>query len=316
MVAGIQSTRRTVLVALSVLALHTAPPAFAQASFDTLALRLNLDDPVRIEDTSDGTASGRLTGLTPDALVLQTDRGERRFTRGTVREVRVRGYGLSRAATIGAAAFAVLGGVAMCAHDEERCAVIGPLGAAPIGAGLGLVIGALVPRTRPVYRASRDGTVAPLAPAEEQAGFFADLALRVNLDDQLQVEPQSGGTTTGRLTRLTADAFTLHTAAGDATFTRQTVRRVSVRRHPTRVAVLSGAGAGALIGAVAACTGSEREECADAPLMAGALGAGAGLIVGVLTHRTAGVYPEADRLLRVSPLISRSAIGVSLARRW
>lgn len=312
---GFPSLRRSVLVALFALALHSPSPAFAQAPLDALALRLDLDDPVRIEDQSGGVARGRLTGLTPDELVIQTEQGERRFPLRTVREVGVRGYGLLRAALIGAGAFAVLGGVAMCAHDEDRCAVIGPLGAAPIGAGLGLAVGALIPRTRPVFRTPAERASLPSSHADEQ-GFVADLALRVNLDDQLQVESQSGRRTTGRLTRLNADVFTLRTAAGEMAFSRETVRSVGVRRRPLRIAVLSGAGAGALVGALAACASADREECADAPLLVGALGAGVGLLVGALTPRTTVVYPEPDRRVFVSPVIEPGGIAITVARRW
>ncbi|RPI56510.1 MAG: hypothetical protein EHM55_05110 [Acidobacteria bacterium] len=145
---------------------------------------------------------------------------------------------------------------------------------------------------------------------------FEDLALRVNLDDQLQVEDQSGTRTTGRLTGLTADAITLQTAAGEKHFTRETIRQVAVRRQPLRVAVLIGAGAGAAAGAVAACTGPEREECGDAPIIAGAFGAGLGLAVGALIHRTTIVYPEAEKRTLILPLISRDAVGVRVSLCW
>ena len=82
------------------------------------------------------------------------------------------------------------------------------------------------------------------------------------------------------------------------------------------MAVLIGAGAGAATGAVAACTGPEREECADAPIIAGAFGAGLGLAVGALIHRTTIVYPEAEKRILILPMISRDAVGVRVSRRW
>ena len=308
-------TSRTVLVSLLALMLQAPSEAFAQAPFEDLALRINLDDQLQIEDQSGGKAAGRLTNLTPDEIVIVTDVGERRFMRGTVREVAVRGYGLRRGAFIGAGAFAVLGAIAMCAHGEENCAVIGLLGAAPIGAGVGLAIGALIPRMRPVYRASDDGLSVPLSRAG-QGGFLSDLALRANLDDQVQVEDRLGVRTTGRLTCLTATELTVHTDAGEKHFTRDAVRQVVVRRRPLRMAVLIGAGGGAAIGAVAACTGASRDECADAPIIAGGLGAGLGLAVGALMHTTAIVYPEADRQVFLQPVVSRGAVGVRIGRQW
>ena len=171
---------------------------------------------------------------------------------------------------------------------------------------------------KPVYRAPEDRASVPPSRAASgvQASLLEDLALRVNLDDQLRVEDQSGGRTTGRLTRLTADEITLQTAAGEKHFTRETVRQVAVRRQPLRMAVLIGAGAGAATGAVAACTGPEREECADAPIMAGAFGAGLGLAVGALIHKTTIVYPEPEKRTLILPAISRDAVGVRVSRRW
>jgi hypothetical protein len=145
---------------------------------------------------------------------------------------------------------------------------------------------------------------------------FEDLALVVNLDDQLQVEDQSGVKVTGRLARLSRDEIAIQTDVGEKHFTRETVRQVEVRRQPLRMAVLIGAGAGAITGAVAACTGPEREECADASIIAGAFGAGLGLAAGALVHRSMIVYPEPEKRTLILPVISRDAVGVGITRRW
>jgi hypothetical protein len=89
-----------------------------------------------------------------------------------------------------------------------------------------------------------------------------------------------------------------------------------VRHQPLRMAVLIGAGVGAATGAVAACTGPNREECVDAPIMAGAFGAGLGVAVGALIRRTTIVYPEPETRTFVLPVISRGAVGVRVSRRW
>jgi len=154
------------------------------------------------------------------------------------------------------------------------------------------------------------------SPLGIQAGFLSDLALRANLDDQIQIEDGSGVRTTGRLTHLAKDEVVVRTDAGEQRFARETVRRVAIRRRPIRLAVLVGAGAGAAAAAVAACTGPDREECADATILAGGLGAGLGLAVGAGLHRTTVVYPAADGRVSVLPLISRGAIGLSISRRW
>ena len=313
---------RVVLVALPSALVLLAPSLGAAQplqSFQDLALRVNLDDQLRVEERSGARTTGRLTRLTRDDITIQTDAGEKRFASDTVRAVAVRGHTLRKGALIGAGVLAVLGAVATCSHEGGgTCIIIGPLGAAPLGAGLGLAMGALIPQMRTVYRApNNDASVSRSRDAiGVQASLLEDLALRVNLNDQLRVDDRSGVGTTGRLTRLTATAITLQTAAGEKHFTRETVRQVAVRRHPLRMAVLIGAGAGAATGAVAACAGPDREECADAPIMAGAFGAGLGLAVGALIHKTTIVYPEPEKRTFIVPAISRGAAGVRVSVHW
>ena len=316
---GARSNRRLAIVVALMLAAPSHGSAQAVLSFEDLALRVNLGDRLRVEDQSGVKATGRLTRLTSDEIAIQTAAGEKRFTHDTVRAVAVRGHSFGKGALIGAGVFAVLGAVATCSHEGGAgCGFIGLLGAAPIGAGVGLAIGALIPRMTPVYRAPEDRvSVQPSrATSGVQPSLLEDLALRVNLDDRLLVEDALGGRTTGRLTRLTADEIALQTAAGEKRFTRETVRQVAVRHQPLRMAVLIGAGAGAVIGAVAACTGPNREECADAPIIAGALGAGLGLAVGALIHTTTIVYPEPEKRTFIVPAISRDGVGVRVSRRW
>ena len=313
--------RRTGFASCVALMLLAPSQGSAQAlqSFEDLALRVNLDDQLRVEDQSGVKATGRLTRLTREEIAIQTQAGEKRFTNDTVRAVAVRGHALRKGALIGAGVFAVLGAVAAARTKAVgHCIIVGPLGAAPIGAGVGLAIGALIPRMRTVYRPPESRASVPAAGGASgvQASLLEDLALRVNLDDQLRVEDRSGARTTGRLTRLTADEITLQTAAGEKHFTRETVRQVAVRHQPLRMAVLIGAGAGAATGAVAACTGPDREECADAPIIGGAFGAGLGLAAGALIHRTTIVYPEPEKRTFIVPAISRGAVGVRVSRRW
>ena len=123
-------------------------------SFEDLALRVNLDDELQIEDQSGARATGRLSRLTHDEMAIRTDAGEKRFTSDTVREVAVRGHALRKGALIGTGVFAVLGALAVCAHEGGGdCVFVGALGAAPIGAGVGLAMGALISRMRTIYRA-------------------------------------------------------------------------------------------------------------------------------------------------------------------
>jgi hypothetical protein len=312
--------RRTVVSSFALLLLASShSSAQVLQSFEDLALRVNLDDQLQVEDQSGVKVTGRLTRLTREEIAIQTDAGERRVTGETVREVAVRSHSLRKGALIGTGVFAVLGALAVCSHEGDgACVIVGSLGAAPIGAGVGMAMGALISGMRTVYRVPEGRAPVPQSRATGgvRPSLLEDLALRVNLNDQLQVEDQSGATTTGRLTRLTADEITIHTAAGEKHFTRETVRQVAMRRQPLRMAVLIGAGAGAAIGAVAACTGPAREECADAPILAGGFGAGLGLAVGALMHRTTIVYPEVEKRTFVFPEISRGAVGVRVSLRW
>ena len=297
-------------------------PVIAQPlqSFENLALRVNLDDQLRVEDPSGVKVTGRLTRLTRDDITIQTDAGEKHFTSEQVRTVAVRGHSLSKSALVGAGVFAILSAVAVATRegDAGAGAVGAAVGAAAIGASVGLAVGALIPQMKTVYRPPADrGSVSPSRDdIGGRASLIEDLGLRVNLDDQLRVEDQSGVTVTGRLTDLTTDAITIQTSAGEKHFTRETVRQVAVRRQPIRMAVLIGAGAGAALGAAIACTGPEHEECVDGPIMVGAVGAGVGLAVGALIHRTTIVYPEPEKRTMVWPAISRHGAAVRVSRRW
>ena len=156
--------------------------------------------------------------LTADDIAITTDAGEKRFARDAVREVAVRGYSLRRAGDgSGPGVLAVLAPWPVARTKGAR--PVSPsarLGGAPIGAGLGLVTGAIIPRMKTVYRPP------PMrirfAPARDDGGVGAvrslALALRVNLDDQLEVEDQVGVKTVGRLTRLTAGEITIRTRPG------------------------------------------------------------------------------------------------------
>jgi hypothetical protein len=129
---------------------------------------------------------------------------------------------------------------------------------------------------------------------------FQDLALRINVDDRLRIEDPSGATATGRLTRLTREEITIETSAGEKRFTSATVRTITVRRGSRSKGVLIGAGIGAATGALLACTGQEREECADGAILLGALGAGIGLAVSALVPRATTVY-RASKDMSPSP---------------
>ena len=88
--------RRTVVVSFFALMLLAPSQGSAQAlqSFEDLALRVNLDDQLRVEDQLEVKATGRLIRLTRDEIAIQTNAGEKRFASDTVRAVAVRGHAL------------------------------------------------------------------------------------------------------------------------------------------------------------------------------------------------------------------------------
>lgn len=116
------------------------------------------------------------------------------------------------------------------------------------------------------------------APGPLEAQSFRDLALRVNLGDELEVLDASGTTSRGRLSTLTALDLVIDTPAGPRRFALD-VRAIAVRHRQTRRAVLIGTGLGAATGLVLACTAEENEECGDAALVLGAVGAGVGALI-------------------------------------
>lgn len=290
-------------------------------SFEDLPLRVNLNDQVQIQDESGARVTGRVTRLTRDEIMIQTSAGEKRFTRDTVHVAAMRGYALRGGAVIGAGAFAVLGAIATCSHEGgHACGIAGPLRAAPIGAGIGLALGGLIPQMKPVYRRSESGvSVSPSFQAGSVGpSLLEELGGWVNLND-LRIEERSGIKMTGRLTRLTDSEMTIETGTGEKRLTRETLREVAVRRHPFRAAALIGASAGVAYGGLAACLGEERSECPDAALIGAGVGAGAGIVAGMLLQSTKVVYPEPERqqqgTIRVAPFVPPGG-GFAVIGSW
>ena len=315
------SRRAMAVVSLVVLVLTAPLECSAQVlhSFEDLPLRVNLDDQLQIEDQSGAKVSGRVTRLTPNDMTIQTSSGQKRFTSDSIRAIAARGHALRRGALVGTAVFAVLGAIAICSHEGgEGCGLGGAFGAAPIGAGVGVAIGGLIPQMTSVYRAPENRSSVPRAGAGTgvDASWLEDLALRVNLDDRLWVEERSGLRTAGRLVHLTDDDITIQTDAGEKHFTRETVRQVAVRHRPIRTVMLIGAGAGATFGAISECRGGAHADCPDGVIIESALGAGVGVLIGAAFDRATIVYPESKQRTVVLPAISRGGISVRLSRRW
>jgi hypothetical protein len=303
-----------VLVTLPIALVLLAPSlgsALPLQSFQDLALRININDRLRVEDQSGATTTGSLRRLTRDEIAIQTDAGEKRFTSATVREITVRRSSRSKLVLIGAGIGAVVGALAACTGEAKEECADGPIVLGALGAGVGLAVSALAPRATVVYSSPID-----LAPSRESAqppGPFDDLALRVNLDDRIRVEDQSGTKTTGRLTRLTGDELTIETDAGEKRFTSAHVRAVGVRSHPLGKAALIGAGAFVAV-ALAAPGCRSNSDCT--PIAAAPIGAGVGLAVGALMPGMNTVFRAQEKHASLSPAFSRGAMGVRASLRW
>jgi hypothetical protein len=304
------------LIGLLALVSFTATVSSAQTlqSFQELALRVNLDDELRVQDRSGVTVTGRLTRVTRDAITIVSDAGEKRFARDTVRAVDVRAHPIGKSAVIGAAAFAVLGAVATAVHNGRG----NTLGAAAVGAGVGAAVGSVVPSWRTIFRIS-DRDIPALREQDTPSAepdLFDALGPFINLDDRVGIETQSGVRTTGRLTHLATDRIAIQTDAGEKEFTSDVLREVAVRRSPVRLMTLIGAGAGVAAGALSECRGAPHSECPDGIVLLGGLGAGVGAITGALIQRTTAVYAQPRRVSVVTPVIRRDAVGVHAAVYW
>jgi hypothetical protein len=155
-------------------------PAAAQEpvrSFDQLDTRLKAGDTVWVADASGHEVRGRILQITPSSLVLAADR-QRTFGVSEVRAVREPvGRSLGKAALWGTVAGAGTGLVlavrseyaTYCSPEQAAAGCFPSPGREPpidwwsvpayagLGAGLGVLVGALLPaRARDVYLAPRD----------------------------------------------------------------------------------------------------------------------------------------------------------------
>ena len=303
--------RHALVISLAALMTFMSIRGSAQTlqSFEDLALRINIDDQIRVQGQSGGSVTGRLTRLTRDSITILTNAGEKQFTSDAVRAVSVRGHAVGRGALVGAASFAVLGAVAGNGSVS---------GAAAIGAGLGAAIGSVVPTRRTIFRASESS--APVRRPPDAAGAGPDLVTelgpRINVDDRIRIEDETGVRTTGRVTHLTADAITIETGSGERRFTPEALREVGVRRSPVRLMTLVGAGTGVVAGALSECRGEAHSECPDGVVLLGGLGAGCGAIAGALIQRTTTVYARPGKTTVVVPTIWRNAAGIRASVSW
>jgi hypothetical protein len=291
--------------------LFVAPSiATAQTSpFFDLALRVNVGDRLEVKDPSGATTAGRLAGLTPTEITLQTASGERRFGVGVL-SISVRHRSTRKAVLIGAGLGAAVGLVVACTSAErEECGDAGLILGA-VGAGAGVLYSAIHPGWSTVYSAGG----APIATAPGGApGPLKELALHVNLGDQLRVRHRFGMTIKGRLTGLTGTEITLGTESGEARIAVTMVRAVAVRRYALGQGALVG---GALFTALAFAAPACRENPDCVPIVAAPFGAGVGLAIGALVPRMKTVFRSDEPRVAVGPVLSRRSVGVRATLRW
>jgi hypothetical protein len=133
-------------------------PALAAAqepvrSFDQLNTRLKVGDTVWVTDAQGREVKGKITELRDASISLNSD-GQATLQAGSVRLVQQKSRGISMllGCLIGFGA-GVAGGFAFSAAAETGDEATGGYLFPPIGAGVGTLIGAFMPRTRDIYHA-------------------------------------------------------------------------------------------------------------------------------------------------------------------
>ncbi len=145
---------------------------------------------------------------------------------------------------------------------------------------------------------------------------FQDLALRVQLGNQVRIEDNSGVRITGRLTRLSPDEIAIEAESGERLFASRDVRVVSRRQGSILRGALIGAGALAALGAISECRGGKNHYCGEGLGMGLIFGAGLGGCTGSFFPRTTTVYRARERQAFLSPVLSRQGVGVRVGLSW
>jgi hypothetical protein len=159
--------KRFRLACAGLIGLVTAGTVCAQ---ETGEAALRLRDQLRTGDRvtlslQDMVIEGKLLAVEPDALRVQTAKGESRVPFAGVDQVSRRRISFLRGLIIGAgagAAWGVLGAMLSGMTDDDRAAAVA--GSTGFGAGIGIGIDAMVNRKRTVYRRSVKSPVS-LSPA-------------------------------------------------------------------------------------------------------------------------------------------------------
>jgi hypothetical protein len=350
--------------AAAAIVLALAAPALAAAqepvqSFDQLNTRLKAGGKVWVTDAQGRETKGTVLGVAPDALVLDDGRS-RTFGPADVRAIREPAerpigkpalWGTVAGAGTGLLlALAARGEYATyCSPQEAAAGCFPPPGAktpidwwsvpvmAGAGAGIGAVVGALMPRKpRLVYVAPEEaagappGAPVPVAPvtaprAQQPVRSFDALNTRLKVGDTVWVTDAGGRETGGKVSGFSAGSLRVVVAGRTREFEAADVSAITLQpKDSLHNGVLLGAvaGAGAGIASCAAnpqCIDDEAGPGITASL--GLLGAAAGAGVGALVdaafkpsrltvYRSPGASPAR---LSVAPVVTRRAKGVVVA---
>ena len=150
----------------------------------------------------------------------------------------------------------------------------------------------------------------------QESTLAAELASRVKPGDELAIEDRSGMRTSGWLKNLAGNEITLDFRTGESHFTRDTIRTITLRRSHMRAAILVGAGAGAVWGALTECTPGKAHQCDEGLVMGPILGMLVGLGPGAFIHTSTVVYPLPEKRLSLLPEISRNTVGLRASMSW
>lgn len=151
--------------------------------------------------------------------------------------------------------------------------------------------------------------------AEPQPSF-TDLALAIKPGDWIRIEDQAGVRTTGRLTRLTPDEIRIEAAGSEKVLPRRDVRVVSRLQGSSRRGMLIGMGVMVPLLALSECRGGKNHYCGEGLEAGLVLGVGLGACAGALLPRSTTLYRAGKSEVRISPVLSRQAVGIGAHLSW
>ena len=163
------------------------------------------------------------------------------------------------------------------------------------------------------------------AGAQAPAASFADLQSRLKIGDTVLVTRDTGGIFKGKVEQVSDTTLVLRSRGQDLQLAAPEVLRVARPAHTLRNGILIGFAAGFTVGAVWAGSTKCDIVCFSKPSgvlffggLFGAIGTGAGAIVGASIHREHVVFERAATgrvQAAVAPFLSRESAGLRVQLR-